>query len=328
MIGRREFITGLGAAATVGSHTTRAQDAARPVIGFLNGFSPEAWADPIAAFHAGLKEAGFEIGRNCAIEYRWAEADYRRLPALAAELVTKGIAVLVATGGSVAALAAKAATRDIPIVFGSGGDPVRLGLVESYGRPGGNATGVYFLTTELEGKRLGLLRELAPGSHLIGVLANPKLGAADAQIADLGRAAQTVGQPVHVENATTAAEIDAAFVQFSRRQVKALLVAADPFFLTRRQQIIALVAQQALPAIYEQREFVTAGGLASYGTSLSDASRQVGEYTGRILKGAKPADLPVLRSIRLALMLNLKTAAALGLDLPASLLLSADEVIE
>jgi putative ABC transport system substrate-binding protein len=324
---RRRFLAA-AAGGLVSPGLARGQSTSVPLIGFLNGFSRQEWADPIAAFHNGLGEVGYTEGTSCAIEYRWAESQSDRLAALAAELLTRPIDVLVATGGSVAALAAKKATAGVPIVFGIGADPVAIGLVESYSSPGGNATGVYFLTTELESKRLGLLRELVPNAALIAVLLNPKLGIAGPQRASIEKAAHEAKQAIHIEHATTDEEVDAAFERFAALKASAVLVGADPFFLTRRRKVVALAARYSMPAIYEQREFALDGGLVSYGTSLTDATRHVGVYTGRVLRGEKPATLPILRSTRLALVLNLKTAAALGLAIPPALLLSADEVIE
>ncbi len=325
---RREFIRLIGGAAAAWPLSARAQQTQMPVIGFLNGFSPAAWASPVAGFHKGLSETGYVEGRNVAIEYRWAEGQYDRLPALAAELVRRPVAVLVATGGSATAHAAKAATTTIPIVFGIGTDPFKTGLITSLSRPVGNATGVYFLTGALEGKRLGLLRELVPTGALIAVLFNPRNLNTATVSKELQVAAQTRGQPIHILHASSEPEIDTAFASFSQLRPAGLLVGADPFFLTRHEHIVALAARHALPTIYHQREFAVAGGLMSYGTNLIDATRQVGLYTGRILKGEKPADLPVMQSTRFEFVLNLKTAKVLGLTVPPTLLLSADEVIE
>ena len=305
----------------------RAQQAI-PVIGFLNGFSSAAWAQPLAAFRKGLSEASYVEGQNVAIEYRWANSQYGQLPALATELVRRQVTVLVATGGSVTAVAAKEATTTIPIVFGIGGDPVAIGIVASLNRPGGNATGVYFLTTQLEAKRLGLLRELVPKATLMAVLLNPTLALAGAQLKEVQAAAAAAGQQINIQHASSESEIDTAFAAFAQMRAAALLVGADPFFLTRRDHIVALAARHAIPTIYEQREFATAGGLASYGTSLNDATRQVGVYTARVLKGEKPADLPVVQSSKFEFVINLKTAKTLSLDVPLGLTAGADEVIE
>ena len=325
---RREFISGLAGATAAWPLPLGAQSAV-PVIGFLNGFSAAEWAGPVAAFHKGLAETGFVEGQNVAIEYRWAEGQLDRLPTLAVELVSRRVAVLVSTGGSVTAVrAAKAASAMIPVVFAMGADPVSLGLVASFGRPGGNVTGVYFVTAELEAKRLGLLRELVPGATLIGVLVNPKYSQARVQLESLEAAALTAGRQIHIVHASTETEFDAAFATLTQARAGALLVGADPFFNTRHDTIVTLAARHAIPAIYEQREFAMAGGLMSYGTSITDATRQVGIYTGRVLKGEKPADLPVLQSSRFELVINLKTAKALGLTIPPAVLLGVDEVIE
>jgi putative ABC transport system substrate-binding protein len=325
---RREFITLLGGTAVSWPLAARAQQPSRPVIGFLNGFSPAAWAQPVLVFRTVLHEAGYIEGQNVEIEYRWAETQYDRLPALAAELVGQQVGVLVATGGSVTALAAKAATTTIPVIFGMGADPVELGIVASLNRPGGNATGVYFLTTHLEAKRLGLLHELVPKAALMAVLLNPTLALAEAQLKEVQAAAAAAGQQINIQHASSDSEIDAAFAAFAQMRAKALLVGADPFFLTRRDHIVALAARHAIPTIYEQREFALAGGLASYGTNLNDATRQVGVYTARVLKGEKPADLPVVQSSKFEFVINLKTAKTLGLDVPLGLTAGADELIE
>jgi ABC-type uncharacterized transport system substrate-binding protein len=325
---RREFITLLGGVATTWPVAARAQQPAAPVIGFLNGFSQATWEQPVLAFRKGLREAGYVEGQNVAIAFRWAESQYDRLPVLAAELVRLPVTVLVATGGSITAVKAKAATTTTPLVFGIGGDPVALGLVSSFNRPGGNATGVYFLTTQLEAKRLGLLRELVPKGALIAVLLNPTLALAEAQFKEVQAAASEAGQQVQILRASSEAEIDTAFATMTQLRPAALLVGADPFFLTRRDYVVALAARNAIPTIYEQREFVLAGGLMSYGTSLTEASRQVGVYTGRVLMGEKPAVLPVLQSAKFEFVINLKTAKALGFNVPQGLLNAADEVIE
>ncbi len=271
--------------------TAHAQQTKMPVIGFLNGFSLAEWAQPVTGFRKGLSETGYVEGKNVAIEYRWAEGRFDRLPTLAAELVRRQVTVLVATGGSVTALAAKAATTSIPIIFGVGIDPIAQGLVSSLSRPGGNLTGVYFLTGELEGKRLGLLRELVPTAALIAVLLNPKLASFEARLKDVQTAARAFGQQIHIHRASSEAELDSAFATFGQLRAGALLVGADPFFLTQRERIVALAARHTIPAVYEQREFAVAGGLMSYGTSLTDATRQVGVYAGRVLKGEKPGDV-------------------------------------
>ncbi len=323
---RRDFVALFGGAAW--PLPLRAQQAAMPVIGFLNGFSASTWSSQVTAFHKGLSEAGYVEGRNVTIEYLWAESQIDRLPALAAEFVRQQVNVLVATGGSATALAAKTATSTIPIVFAIGGDPVAMGLVANLGRPGGNATGIYFLTSALEPKRVGLLRDLVPKAALIGVLFNPTMAVASAQTKDVEDAARSVGQRIHIVRATSEREIDTAFATFAQMGAGALLIGADPFFLTRRAYIVSLAARYAMPAIYEQREFALVGGLMTYGTNLTEATRQAGSYTGRILKGAKPAELPVLQPTQFELVVNLKTAKALGLTISDAMLAVVDEVIE
>jgi putative tryptophan/tyrosine transport system substrate-binding protein len=323
---RRAFITLLGGAVTW-PLAVRAQQAAMPVIGFMSSRSPEDSVNVVAAFRGGLGEGGLIEGKNVVIEFRWARGEYDRLPAFAAELVGHRVAVLVAAGGDPSALAAKAATSTIPIVFGSG-DPIKSGLVASLNRPGGNATGVNILTTDLEQKRLGLLHDLFPGAAMFGALVNPKFAAAAQQAQDLAEAARKVGQPVVFVNASTDAELDAAFTILARQGVAATLVAVAPFFDTRRDQIIALAAKQKLPAIYQFREYAVAGGLMSYGPSFSEAYHQVGIYAARILDGAKPADLPIVQSTKFEFVINLKVAKALGVTFSDNLLSLADEVIE
>ena len=326
---RREFITLVGgAAATAWPLTVRAQQAAMPVIGYLSLASPGPFAHLVAAFSDGLKEIGYVGGQNVAIEYRWAEGQYERLPALSADLVRRQVTVIVATGGSVVGLAAKAATATIPIVISSGGDPVKLGLVASLSRPGGNVTGVHLFLSLLDPKKLGLLRELVPQASVIAVLLNPNAADIQARLADVHEAAHAARQQIHVLHASTERELDTAFATLSQVRAGALVVGADAFFNSRRDHVVALAARHAIPAIYEGREYAVAGGLASYGTSLDDGYRQVGIYTGRILKGEKPADLPVVQSTRFELVINLKTANALGLTVPDKLLVAADEVIE
>jgi putative tryptophan/tyrosine transport system substrate-binding protein len=324
---RREFIRLLGAAATAWPSAARAQ-AAVPVIGFLSNLSPDPIAQPMAAFRLALQEAGYTEGRNLAVEYRWAEGHNHLLPELAADLVRRQVTVIVATGGGLSAVAAKAASPTIPIVFSTASDPVALGLVAGLNRPGGNATGVFILANSLEAKRLGLLHEIVPHASTIAMLLNPQAPGAQAQLAEVQDAARMLARPITILNATSEADLGAAFAKLSELRVEALLVGADPFFNTRREQLIALATHHAIPAIYEFREFPLAGGLVSYGTSLVNAYHQVGAYTGRILKGEKPSDLPVVQPTKFELVINLKTANALGLTIPQTLLVSADEVIE
>jgi putative ABC transport system substrate-binding protein len=325
---RRQFITLLGGAAATWPLAVRAQTA-MPVIGFLSSRSPDESKHLVAAFRTGLQTGGGYVeGQNVAIEYRWAEGQYDRLQELAAELVRLGVAVLVTTGGEPSALAAKAATSTIPIVFVVGGDPVKAGLVASYSRPGGNATGINILTRSLEAKRIGLLRELVPQALMIGLLMNPGMPAADSYLADAQEAAHIAGLQLMILRAGADQEIDAAFETIVRARVPALAIGADPFFDTRRTKLVALAAQYAVPTMYQFREFVTSGGLMSYGVDVPDSYRQIAVYAGRILKGAKPADLPVLQPTKFEFVINLKTTKALGLTVPSSLLARADEVIE
>jgi putative ABC transport system substrate-binding protein len=326
-IGRRKFLATLGGAAAW-AHAAHAQQAAMPVIGFLASTSPTAWAPYLTAFKQGLREAGYIEGQNVTIEYRWAEGDYARLPALAADLVRRHVAVLVAVGGSSSAKAAKAASSTIPIVFTTGGDPVGLGLVASLNRPGGNVTGVALLVAEMESKRFGLLRDMVPTATLVAVLLNSRSPVSTTELNDVQEAARAVGQQIHILNASSEQELDAAFASLAKLGVGALLVGSDPFFNSRRSYLVSLAARARVPAIYELREYVVAGGLMSYGTSLVNGYRQVGLYTGRILKGEKPQDLPVVQSTKFEFVINLKTAKALGLEVPLRLQELADEVIE
>jgi putative ABC transport system substrate-binding protein len=325
---RREFNTITVGAVTMWPLVARAQQLGVSVVGFLSNISPEPIARPLAAFRRGLEDSGFVEGQNMAIEYRWAHGRNDRLPELAADLVQRRVAVIVATGGGVSAVAAKAATTTIPIVFSTATDPVQLGLVTRLNRPGGNATGVFVLANSLEAKRLGLLHEIVPKSATIAMLVNPQAPGAESQLTEAQAAARTLARQILVLRASSEGDIDAAFGTLARLPAKALLAAADPFFNTRREQIVALAARHAVPAIYEFREFALAGGLASYGTSLVDAYRQVGIYTGKILKGENPGNLPVVQPTKFEFVINLKTAKALGLDVPLTLLATADEVIE
>jgi putative ABC transport system substrate-binding protein len=327
-IGRRELLAALGGAAVAWPLAARAQQPAVPVIGFISSRGPGDSAGVVAAFHRGLNETAFVEGRNVAIEYRWAEGQYHRLPALAADLVRRRVNIIVSAGGDPAAQAAKAATATTPIVFVTGSDPVKVGLVTSLNRPEGNITGVHVFLLGLGAKRLGLLHDVVPQADLIAVLVNPNLMDAETQLRDVQEAARSLGLQVHVLRAGTEGEIDNAFATLAQERTQAVLVGADPFFTSRRDQIVALAARYAVPAIYELREYAAVGGLMSYGTSLTDGYRQVGVYAGKILKGAKPADLPVLQPTKLELVINLKTAKMLGLAIPPGVLAIADEVIE
>ena len=324
---RREFIAGLGSAAAY-SPATQAQTPTMPVIGFLSGGAAAAWGSFLTGFRSGLNQAGFVEGSNIAIEYRWAEGHYDRLPALAADLANRRVTVIFATGGNTPALAAKAATMAIPIVFETGGDPVKAGIVASLNRPGGNVTGVSWTASALSAKRLGILHELVPKASVIGLLVNPDYPEVNLQVHDLQDAAAAIGVQTDVEMANTEGSVDTAFAVFVRKGIAAVFVANDPFLAGRRAQIIALSERHAMPTIYPLREDVAAGGLISYGTSLPDQFRQCGIYVGQILKGTKPADLPVTQPTSFYLIINLKTAKALGLAIPPTLLATADEVIE
>jgi putative tryptophan/tyrosine transport system substrate-binding protein len=325
---RREFISLFGGAAVSWPLGARAQQGGLPVVGFLNSGSPNRFAHLVTAFHIGLKETGYVENRNVAIHYHWAEGQYDQLPTLAADLVSRLVAVIAATGGEQSAIAAKAATTSIPIVFTAGGDPVRQGLVASLNHPGGNLTGIFFLSAAIESKRLGLLRELVPNVEVIGALVNPNSPGAELELRDIPEAARAIGQHILILKTSNEAEIGAAFAKLAQERVGALLVASDPFFTNRRDQILALAAQYSVPAIYYLREFAAAGGLMSYGANLADAFRLVGVYTGRILNGEKPAELPVIQPTKFELIVNLKTAKTLDLTIPPNVLALADEVIE
>jgi putative tryptophan/tyrosine transport system substrate-binding protein len=324
---RREFLSLLGGAAAW-PLTARAQQPAIPVVGFLHAGSPEPNVNFVVAFRTGLGKTGYVEGQNLAIEFRWAAGQDARLPEMAADLVRRQVAAIVTPASTPAALAAKAATTTIPIVFTTGGDPISLGLVASLNRPGGNATGVAFMTVELTAKRFSLLHELVPGAARVIALVDPNYALAEAIIKDLQEARATLGLQVEILYAGTAREIDAAFATMVQKRADALLMTASPFFTNRRVQIVTLATRHALPGLYDIREFAEAGGLMSYGPSFRDIYQQAGIYTGRILKGERPADLPVMQPTKFELVINLTTAGALGITVPNMLLARTDEVIE
>ena len=325
---RREFIAGLGSAAAW-PVVARAQQPAIPVIGFVAGGSAGASAHHVAAFRQGLGETGYVENQNVTIEYHWLEGEYDRLPALMADLVRRRVAIIATPASTAAAIAAKGATATIPIVFSAGNDPVKLGLVASLARPGGNATGVNFFSTEVVAKRLGLLHELVPKAVRVAVLVNPANATTkETTLRDVREAARVLGLQIQVLNASTSREIDAAFATLARERPDALFVAPDGFFTDRRIQIVGLAAGNKIPAAYDQRDYIPVGGLMSYGTNITDSVRQVGAYTGEILKGAKPTDLPVVQATKFEFVINTQTARLLGIVVPETLLATADEVIQ
>ena len=324
---RREFITVLAGAAAAWPLAAHAQQASKPVIGYLGLTSPSGETEMLSAFRKGLSQAGFDEGRNASIEFRFVEGNVSRLPTLAAELISSKVAI-VATGTTAASLAAKMATSTIPIVFVIGADPVKTGLAAALNRPGGNLTGISFFTNQMEGKRLGLLHELVPKTDLIAVLLNPSNLFFENQLNDLNAASRALGLKIHVERASDEREIAAAFDAFAQQHAGAVLVGADLYFTSRRPLVIDPAVQLRLPAIYEWREFAEAGGLMSYGTILTEAFRQAGEYVARILKGESPADLPVMQASKFEFVINLKTARQIGIEVPPGLSARADDVIE
>ena len=327
-LGRRDFLTLVGGAAVAWPLAARAQQPATPLIGFLSSGSPRTFVNFLKAFHAGLSDEGFVERRNVAIVYRWAEGHFDELDALATELVAEGAAVIAATGGVRSAEAAKNATTTIPVVFVIGFDPVKVGLVASFNKPGGNLTGTTIITTELATKRLSLLYDLDPGMRNVAILVNPESMRADVEIENVIVAARDTGRPLFVLRASSISEIDAAFASLAEQQLRALIISAAPFFMTRRAQLVGLAASHKMPVVYPFREFVDDGGLMSYGPSLTSAYRRAGVYAGRILKGAKPRELPIESPSRFEFLINLKTAKTLNLTIPPGVLAIADEVIE
>jgi len=325
---RREFITLLGGAAATWPLAARAQQSSLPVIGFMSGRSTADSGYLAEAFRQGLRDTGYVEGESIGIEYRWANGDYDRLPGFASDLLQRNVLVLVAVGGDPSPVAAKKATSTVPIVFGMGGDPVKAGLVASFNRPGGNATGYTLLTNQMEPKRIGLLHELVPGASLLGALINPSFPPAARQLEDIEKATRSIKQNLFVARAVNDQELETAFPSFVQQKAGAVLVSASPFFDTRQDRIVALAAQYRLPAMYQFRQYAVAGGLISYGPSLTESYKQAGVYAGRILRGAKPADLPVLQPTKFEMVINQKTANALGFAIPNTIQLLADEVIE
>jgi putative ABC transport system substrate-binding protein len=325
---RRDFIKAIGGTAVAWPLAARAQQPAMPVIGFIHGGSPAPVAHNMVGFHQGLNEIGYVEGRNVTIEYRWAEGEYDRLPSLATGLVDRQVAVIFAGMPTNAVLAAKTATTTIPIVFASGDDPVKVGLVTNLKRPGGNVTGVSYFSYALEAKRLEMLHKLLPTTALVAVLVNPNFTDIESQLNDIQSAARALGQQITILKAGTEREVNAAFAKLAQQRANALFVASDTFLFSRRNQIVVLAAYHAVPAVYNDRVYVEAGGLMSYGSSARNAYRQAGRYVGQILKGAKPAELPVMQPTKFELVINIRTAKALAIDVPPTLLALADEVIE
>jgi putative tryptophan/tyrosine transport system substrate-binding protein len=325
---RREFITLIGGAAVAWPCVPRAQQPAMPVVGFLHSASADTFREQLDAFRQGLRDGGYVEGENVAIEFRWAEGRFDRLPAMAADLVRQNVSVIAALGGNSSNLAAKASTDTIPVVFVSGSDPVKLGLVTSLSRPGGNITGISFFVADVVAKQLGLLRELVPGATTVALLLNPKSPEAQRQQPQAREAARALGLELRIHDASTSSEIDQAFATMVQDGDGALIIGADPFFGSRVRQIVGLATRHRIPAMYYRSEYAAAGGLISYGTSITEAYRQAARYVTRVLKGAKPSELPVLQPTKFELVINLRTAKVLGLAIPSGVLAIADEVIE